>query len=144
MCTKCNIFIMGSSHRETTHRDTYPGLKDRCPNLRCSFQETYPGPKDRWLNLRCSFQETNPGPTDCCFSLDSDLLVLLGPIFFKYPSRLFFQFHCCLLLPNHGGIPPPSGGIVCKNRSTRIKTTVRSKRVGPLGSRGGPFTWFPH
>ena len=28
------------------------------------------------------------------------------------------------------------------NRSTRSKTTVRSKRVGPLGSRWGPFTWF--
>ena len=28
-----------------------------------------------------------------------------------------------------GGIPPPSRGIVGKNRSTRRKTTVRSKRV---------------
>ena len=32
-----------------------------------------------------------------------------------------------------GGIPPPSGGIVGENRRTRSKTTVRSKRVGPLG-----------
>ena len=36
-----------------------------------------------------------------------------------------------LSLPNHGGIPSPSGGVVGKNRSTRRKTTVRSKRVGP-------------
>ena len=37
------------------------------------------------------------------------------------------------------GIPPPSGGIMGKNWSNRSKTTVRSKRVGPLGSRWGPF-----
>ena len=35
-----------------------------------------------------------------------------------------------------GGIPLPSRGIVGKNRS---KTTVRSKRVGPLGSNGAPL-----
>ena len=33
-----------------------------------------------------------------------------------------------------GGLP--SGGIVGENRSTQSKTTVRSKRVGPLGSNG--------
>ena len=35
-----------------------------------------------------------------------------------------------------GGIPPPSGGIVGENRSTQSKTTVKSKRMGPLGSNG--------
>ena len=38
-----------------------------------------------------------------------------------------------------GGIPPPSRGIVGDNRSTRSKTTVRRKRVGPLGSNGAPL-----
>ena len=38
-----------------------------------------------------------------------------------------------------GGIPPPSGGIVGKNWSTQRKTTVSSKRVGPLGSNGAPL-----
>ena len=37
-----------------------------------------------------------------------------------------------------GGIPPPSRGIVGKNRSTRSKTTVRSKKVFPLEVRRGP------
>ena len=46
-----------------------------------------------------------------------------------------------------GGTPPPRGGIVGKNRSTRSKTTARSKtnarskRVGPLGSNGVPLLW---
>ena len=35
-----------------------------------------------------------------------------------------------------GGIPSPNGGIVGKNQSTQRKTTVRSKRVGALGSNG--------
>ena len=30
----------------------------------------------------------------------------------------------------------PSGGIVGEKRSTRSKTTVRCKRVGPLGQEG--------
>ena len=47
--------------------------------------------------------------------------------------------HCQVM----GGIPLPSRGMLGKNRSTQSKTTVRSKRVGPLGSRWGPFTWFP-
>ena len=34
---------------------------------------------------------------------------LFFSFFLLYPSRLLFQFHCCLPLPNHGGIPPPSG-----------------------------------
>ena len=67
-----------------------------------------------------------------------------GENFFLYPSWLLFKFYCCLSLPRHGGgIPLPSRGIVGKNRSARSKTTVRSKKVGPLGSRSGPFTWFP-
>ena len=36
-------------------------------------------------------------------------------------------------MPRQGGIPLPSRGIVSKIRSTASKTTVRSKRVGPLG-----------
>ena len=62
---------------------------------------------------------------------------------FFYPSGLLFKFHCCLSLPYHGGISPLGGGIVGENRSTWSKTTVRSKRVGPLESKWGPFTWFP-
>ena len=58
---------------------------------------------------------------------------------FLYPSRLLFKFYCCLSLPSHGGIPPPSRGIVGKNQSTQGKTTVRSKRVGPLGQNGAPL-----
>ena len=46
--------------------------------------------------------------------------------------------HCQVM----GGIPPPSGGMVGKNRSTRSKTTVKSKRVGPLGSNGAPLLGF--
>ena len=33
----------------------------------------------------------------------------------------------------------PPGGIVGENWSTRSKTTVSSKRVGPLGSNGAPL-----
>ena len=41
---------------------------------------------------------------------------------------IFFNTHLgyCLLLPNQGGMPPPSGGILGKNQSTRSKTTVSS------------------
>ena len=46
-----------------------------------------------------------------------------------YPIDFIFVFHRHVM----GGIPPPSRGIVGKNRSTHSKTTVRSKRVGPLG-----------
>ena len=44
-----------------------------------------------------------------------------------------------------GCIPPPSGGILGKNRSTRSKTTLRSKRggVSPKVWRG-PLYLFPH
>ena len=59
--------------------------------------------------------------------------------FFLYPSRLLFEFYCCLSLPSQGGIPPPSGGIVSENPSTRNQTTIMSKRVGPLGSNGAPL-----
>ena len=52
-------------------------------------------------------------------------------------SLNFTVVYLCLIT---GGIPPPGGGIVGKNRSTRSKTTVRRERVGPLGSRWGPFT----
>ena len=54
---------------------------------------------------------------------------------------LYFTVVCLCHIKR--GVPPPSGGKVGKNRSTRSKTTVRSKRVGPLGSKWGPFTWFP-
>ena len=61
----------------------------------------------------------------------------------------FFNTHLCFSLnftlchcQVMGGIPLPSRGIVSKNLSTLNKTTVRSKRVGLLGSRWGPFTWF--
>ena len=43
--------------------------------------------------------------------------------------------HCQVM----GGIPPLSGGIVGENQSTRSETSVRSKRVGPLGSNGSPL-----
>ena len=44
-----------------------------------------------------------------------------------------------------GGIPPPSKGLVGKNRSTRSKTTVKSKRgVSPKVKRGPqPLYLFP-
>ena len=61
-------------------------------------------------------------------------LVLL--IFFYLHLGYSFNF-------TTGGHTTASGGIVGKNQSTRSKTTVRSKRVGPLGSRWVPFTWFP-
>ena len=47
------------------------------------------------------------------------------------------------VMPSHGGIPSPSGGIVGKGHSTGSKTTVGSKRVGPLGSNGAPLLLDP-
>ena len=47
------------------------------------------------------------------------------------PFDFIFVFHRHVM----GGILPPSRGIVGKNRSTGNKTTVRSKRVGPLGGQ---------
>ena len=38
-----------------------------------------------------------------------------------------------------GGIPPPSRGIMGKNRSTQSKTPDRSERVGHLESNGAPL-----
>ena len=46
-------------------------------------------------------------------------------------------------MPFIRGIPLPGRGIVGKNQSARSKTTVRSKRVFPLRSGGGPFTLIP-
>ena len=58
-----------------------------------------------------------------------------------YSSNFTLVCHCQVI----GGTPPPSGDIVCENQSTRSKTTLRSKRVGPLGSNGDPtvlsFYW---
>ena len=53
-----------------------------------------------------------------------------------YPLNFIFVCHRHVM----GGIPPPSRGIVGKNRGTWSKTTVRSKRVGPLGSNGQSST----
>ena len=68
---------------------------------------------------------------------------LLGKTFLYthlgYSLNFTIVCHCHVM----GGILLPSRGIVGKNRSSRSKTTVRSKKVGPLGSRSGPFTWFP-
>ena len=61
-----------------------------------------------------------------------------GPVHAKHPIRYINIIPSILFL--EGGIPPPSRGIVGKNRS---KTTVRSKRVFPLRSGGGPFTEIP-
>ena len=62
-----------------------------------------------------------------------------------YPECMFpdqYKDRSCLTAKSWG-IPPPSRGKVGKNRSTLSKTTVRSKRVGPLGSRAGPLI-FSH
>ena len=50
-----------------------------------------------------------------------------------------FRFYCCLSLPFHGAIPPPSRGIVGKNQSAWSKTTVRSNREFPLKVRRRPL-----
>ena len=47
----------------------------------------------------------------------------------RYPLNFILVCHRHVM----GGIPLPSRGIVGKNRRTQSKTTVRSKRVGPLG-----------
>ena len=67
-------------------------------------------------------------------------LFLWYSYFFYIHLGYSFSFTVVYLCQIIGGIPSPSGGIVGKNRS---KTTVRSKRVGPLGSRWGPFSWLP-
>ena len=62
---------------------------------------------------------------------------------FLYPSWLLLKFYCCFHCLIMGGIPPPSRGIVGKNRSARSKTTVGSKRVCPLKVGRGPHYRFP-
>ena len=63
----------------------------------------------------------------------------------KYKDRVFFYTHLgyplnfIFVFLRHEGIPPPSRGKVGENRSAQSKTTVRSKRVGPLGSNGAPL-----
>ena len=54
---------------------------------------------------------------------------------FIWLKWLFFRFSS----PRHGGISPPSRGKVGNDWSTRSKTTLRIKRVGPLGSNGAPL-----
>ena len=54
-----------------------------------------------------------------------------------------FNFTVVYLCHVMVGIPPPSEVIVGKNRSTRRKTTVRSKRVDSSRVKWGPFTWIP-
>ena len=56
-----------------------------------------------------------------------------------YSLNFTVSFHCQVM----GPIPPPSGGIVGKNWSTRSKIPVRSKRVGLPRVKWGPFTWIP-
>ena len=72
----------------------------------------------------------------------TDLYLELLKVFFYthlgYPLKFIFVFHSHVMR----GIPPPSRGKVGKNWSTRSKTTVRSKRVGPLGSNGAPLLRF--
>ena len=61
-----------------------------------------------------------------------------------------YSFNFFSVFLHHQGIPLPGRGKVGKNRSARSKTTVRSKRVGPLKSGGAPllgshsdiFHWF--
>ena len=65
--------------------------------------------------------------------LQSKIYIFLIPISVTL-SILFLLF-----MAHHGGIPLPSKGKVGKNWSTRSKTTVRSKRVGPLGSNWAPL-----
>ena len=53
-------------------------------------------------------------------------------IFFYIHLGYSFNFTVVYLCHIMGGIPPPGGGIVGKNQSTRSKTTVRSKRLDKL------------
>ena len=56
------------------------------------------------------------------------------PLNFFYTHLSYsFNFTVVYLCQIMGGIPLPSGGVVSKKRSTRRQTTVRSKRVRPLG-----------
>ena len=59
--------------------------------------------------------------------------------FFFLNSHLGYFLSFIFVFLCHEGIPPPSRGKVGKNLSTRSKNTVRSKRVGPLGSNGAPL-----
>ena len=83
----------------------------------------------------------------CRFGWESGLCFPIFTVFaLKQPFSTFFKFffigyslnftvvfHC----PYHGGIPPPSRGIVGKNQSTRSKTIVKSNRwVSPKVKRG--------
>ena len=66
--------------------------------------------------------------------------------FFFFFIHLGYSLNFTDVYPCHitRGIPPPGGGIVGENRSTRSKTTVRRERVGPLGSRWGPLLLVPY
>ena len=78
------------------------------------------------------------------YNVDTTFAKTLSNVSFFYIHlgySLYFTVVCLCHITR--GIPPPRSGIVGKNRSTRSKTTVRNKRVGPLGSKWGPFTWFP-
>ena len=92
----------------------------------------------------CHSRSENRGTTRCLvikstqsFSYLHSLMSCKG--FFYIHLGYSFNFTDVYLCHIMWGIPPPSGGIVGKNRSTRRKTTVRSKRVGPLGSNGAPL-----
>ena len=39
----------------------------------------------------------------CFLAIFRKIQCLAFEVFFIYPSRLLFQFYCCLSLPNHGG-----------------------------------------
>ena len=121
------------------------------------------------LSLRLLWEGTDREPTwylvlsskqdkIICFSLivaialKSEIrrpLVGIPTMKFKYHSvRVFFKntnlsyplnFIFALFFATSRGIPLPSRGKVGKNRSPRSKTTVRSKRVSPLGSNGAPL-----
>ena len=55
-----------------------------------------------------------------------------------YSLNFTVVYHC----QHHGGIPPPSRGIVGKIRVPGVKPTVRSKREVSPRVRRGPITCF--